>query len=141
MDFFTFHGPLGGQEGFRNDPEPSSFLLILHKLCLSHMYPFHTTYYDFLDAVHCVPWILMSIVQGRPVPCRAKIWWIRAVPNISVPCPYDPCRAKYFRAAPCRAQYQEPIVNPGTHRESRNPLWIQEPIVNPGTHPEFRNPS
>ena len=41
--------------------------------------------------------------QGRPVPCRAMIWWIRAVPNISVPCPYDPCRAKYFRAVPCLA--------------------------------------
>ena len=38
--------------------------------------------------------------QGRPVPCRAQIWWIRAVPNISVPCPDDPCRAKYFRAVP-----------------------------------------
>ena len=29
-------------------------------------------------------------IQGRPVPCRAQIWWIRAVPNISVPCPHDP---------------------------------------------------
>ena len=40
------------------------------------------------------PW---SANQGRPVPCRAQIWWIRAVPNISVPCPDDPCRAKYPR--------------------------------------------
>ena len=39
--------------------------------------------------------------QGRPVPCRAKIWWIRAVPNISVPCPYNPCCVKYFCAVPC----------------------------------------
>ena len=42
----------------------------------------------------------MSSAQGCPVPCRAQIWWIRAVPNISVPCPDDPCRAKYFRAVP-----------------------------------------
>ena len=28
---------------------------------------------------------------SRAVPCRAMIWWIRAVPNISVPCPHDPC--------------------------------------------------
>ena len=32
----------------------------------------------------------MCLLQGRPVPCRAQIWWIRAVPNISVPCPHDP---------------------------------------------------
>ena len=38
-----------------------------------------------------------SLSQGRPVPCRAKIWWIRAVPNIFVLCPHDPCRAKYPR--------------------------------------------
>ena len=24
--------------------------------------------------------------QGRPVPCRAQIWWIRAVPNIQDAC-------------------------------------------------------
>ena len=42
-------------------------------------------------------------IQGCPVPCRAMIWWIRAVPNVSVPCPYHPCRAKYFRAVPCLA--------------------------------------
>ena len=41
--------------------------------------------------------------------------------RISVACPHDLCRANYFRALPCRAQYQEPIMNPGTHRESRNP--------------------
>ena len=34
--------------------------------------------------------IVVSFCQGRPVPCRAQIWWIRAVPNISVPCPHDP---------------------------------------------------
>ena len=38
--------------------------------------------------------------QGRPVPCRAQIWWIRAVPNISVPCPHDPVPCQIF---PCRA--------------------------------------
>ena len=36
-------------------------------------------------AVPCLFW------QGRPVPCRAQIWWIHAVPNISAPCPHDPC--------------------------------------------------
>ena len=47
--------------------------------------------------------LLSCLLQGRSVPCRAKIWWIRAVPNISVPCPEDPCRARYFRAVPCLA--------------------------------------
>ena len=41
-----------------------------------------------------------SLDQGRPVPCRAQIWWIRAVPNISVPCPHDPVPCQIF---PCRA--------------------------------------
>ena len=36
----------------------------------------------------------------RDVPCRAQIWWIRAVPNISVPCPHDPVPCQIF---PCRA--------------------------------------
>ena len=36
----------------------------------------------------------------RDVPCRARIWWLRAVPNILVPCPYDPYRAKHVRAVP-----------------------------------------
>ena len=86
--------------------------------------------------------------QGRPVPCRARIWWICTVPNISVPRPYDPRHAKYFHAVPCIRTHresrnpswiQEPIVNPGTHRESRNLSWMQEPIGNPGTHRESRN--
>ena len=34
------------------------------------------------------------------MPCRAQIWWIRAVPNISVPCPHDPVPCQIF---PCRA--------------------------------------
>ena len=38
--------------------------------------------------------------QGCPVPCRAQIWWIGAVPDTSVPRPCDPCRARYFRAVP-----------------------------------------
>ena len=37
---------------------------------------------------------------SRAVPCRAQIWWIRAVPNISVPCPHDPVPCQIF---PCRA--------------------------------------
>ena len=32
----------------------------------------------------------LTHLQGCPVPCRAQILWIRAVPNISVPCPHDP---------------------------------------------------
>ena len=52
-----------------------------------------------------------SLKGGGGFPCCALM--IRAAPNISVPCPYDLCRAKYFRAVPC------PV--PGTHRESRNP--------------------
>ena len=52
-------------------------------------------FYHMLDS----PVPLRNIqLQGCPVPCRARIWWIRAVPNISVPCPYDLCRAKYSRA-------------------------------------------
>ena len=31
--------------------------------------------------------------------CRALM--IRAEPNISTPCPYDPCHAKHFRDVPC----------------------------------------
>ena len=55
----------------------------------------------------CPRWFMRSssFSQGRPVPCRAQIWWIRAVPNISVPCPHDsvpcqifPCRALMIRA-------------------------------------------
>ena len=38
--------------------------------------------------------------QDRPVPCRARIRWILAVPDIFVPCPYDLCRAKYLHALP-----------------------------------------
>ena len=34
------------------------------------------------------------------MPCRAQIWWIRAVPNVSVPCPHDPVQCQIF---PCRA--------------------------------------
>ena len=36
--------------------------------------------------------------------------------------------------------FLEPIVNPGIHRESRNPSWIQESIVNSRIHRESRNP-
>ena len=43
---------------------------------------------------------IWALLQGCPGPCRAMIWWIRAVPNMSAPCPHDPCRAKYFRAVP-----------------------------------------
>ena len=82
--------------------------------------------------------------QGCPVPCRAKIWWIRAVPNISVPCPEDPCRAKYFRAVPCLAVpgswYQ--ILVPGSwyqdlgtkilvprswYQDPGTKIWYQDP--------------
>ena len=44
--------------------------------------------------------VINPVEQGRPVPCRAQIWWIRAVPNISVPCPHDPVPCQIF---PCRA--------------------------------------
>ena len=61
--------------------------------------------YGYRECKLCrsVDQVLLWFMQGRPVPCRAQIWWIRAVPNISVPCPDDPCRAKYFRAVPCLA--------------------------------------
>ena len=54
------------------------------------------------------------LTGGGGFPCRALM--IRAVPNISVPCSYDPCHAKYFRAVAL------PRPVPGTHREARNPL-------------------
>ena len=74
------------------------------------------------------------------MPCHARIWWIRAVANISVPC------ALMIRAVPnmsalCHAQYQEAIVNPGTYRESRNVSRIQEPIVHPGCREPCCEPS
>ena len=71
------------------------------------------------------------------MPCCAQIWWIRAVPNICVLCPYDPCRAKYFRAALClvprcwvqdlgtkkkrRAREAEPLGMPGGTGGGRPP--------------------
>ena len=60
-------------------------------------------------AVLCQEYMLfvcLPFSQGRPVPCRAQIWWIRAVPNISVPCPDDPvpCQIVPCRALMIRAQ-------------------------------------
>ena len=37
------------------------------------------------------------------------------------------------------SRIQEPILNPGDHRECRNPSWIQEPIVTSGIHRESRS--
>ena len=82
--------------------------------------------------------------QGRPVPCRAQIWWIRAVPNISVPCPYDPCRAKYFRAVPCLVPafwYQDLGTRHGTEifgtariiRARHRNIWHGTDPPDPGT--------
>ena len=51
--------------------------------------------------MRCSKYMLSGTSRAVPChdlvdPCRAKYfravpWWIRAVPNISVPCPHDPC--------------------------------------------------
>ena len=73
-------------------------LKLLLELFLMIIY--HTSIQEQISDMLCFG---LHLSQGRPVPCRARIWWICAVPNISVPCPYDPCCAKYFRDVPCLA--------------------------------------